>query len=146
MVDEEVDAWDGVERPIMPFIRTLFSMVNGPYGSTLIEWSDDGSRVVVRDARRFAAEACPRYFSHANWSSFTRMLNMYEFKKVEKKDVERYGSIEFAHARFRRGRDDDLWRIVRKKQARHASPPTHKARAGVLGGRLFFVSFLLNNK
>ncbi|KAH8091623.1 DNA binding protein [Aureococcus anophagefferens] len=70
------------ERPVAAFVRTLFSLLNGPYEDTLIAWSDDGERIVVADPSRFAAEVCPKFFRHKNWNSFSRMLNMYEFHKV----------------------------------------------------------------
>ena len=45
-------------------------------------WSDDGERVVFLDSDAFARDVCPRYFRHSKWTSFARMLNMYEFRKV----------------------------------------------------------------
>ncbi|EGB08899.1 hypothetical protein AURANDRAFT_25037, partial [Aureococcus anophagefferens] len=103
------------ERPVAAFVRTLFSLLNGPYEDTLIAWSDDGERIVVADPSRFAAEVCPKFFRHKNWNSFSRMLNMYEFHKVP---AGAHGAqvhvVEFRHAAFRRGGGADLWTIVRK--------------------------------
>jgi transglutaminase-like putative cysteine protease len=65
-----------VEAPVAAFVRTLFSLVNGPYESTLVEWSPDGTKIVIRDPPRFAAEVCPKFYRHSNWNSFTRVVNM----------------------------------------------------------------------
>jgi len=34
------------ERPIAPFVRTLYALLEGPYDETLCEWSEDGRRIV----------------------------------------------------------------------------------------------------
>ena len=125
------------ERPVAAFVRTLFSLLNGPYEDTRIAWSDDGERIVVADPSRFAAEVCPKFFRHKNWNSFSRMLNMYEFHKVP---AGAHGAqvhvVEFRHAAFRRGGGADLWTIVRKKAkapadgaAARASPKRPRAAA-----------------
>ncbi|KAK7233348.1 hypothetical protein SO694_00108019 [Aureococcus anophagefferens] len=69
------------ERPVAAFVRTLFSLLNGPYEDTLIAWSGGGG-ARRRGPVALAAEVCPKFFRHKNWNSFSRMLNMYEFHKI----------------------------------------------------------------
>jgi len=50
----------------------------------LILWSrtEAGDKFVVKDQLRLAGDCIPRYFSHCNFSSFTRQLNFYRFRKM----------------------------------------------------------------
>ena len=45
------------ERPIAPFVRTLYALLEGPYDETLCEWSENGRRIVFPDPAQFA-ETC----------------------------------------------------------------------------------------
>ena len=119
-----------VERQMMPFVRTLFSMANGEYEGTLVEWTAKGTRIAIREPARFAAEVCPKFFSHSNWTSFTRMMNMYEFVKIN--DAAGPG-VAFEHAYFTQAGEADLWRIKRKKQNRTRSPK--RAASEIDGGK-----------
>ena len=106
---EETDA----AAPVAPFVQQLFKLV----GEGLhITWAADGAALVIPDTQRFAADRCPVYFKHSNWTSFARMLNMYEFRRRKSAD----GSAVFAHPHFTRD-GARLARVVRKKRASAAS-------------------------
>ena len=45
------------ERPVAPFVRTLYALLEGPYDETLCEWSENGRRIVFPDPTLFA-ETC----------------------------------------------------------------------------------------
>ena len=45
------------ERPVAPFVRTLYALLEGPYDETLCEWSENGRRIVFPDPTQFA-ETC----------------------------------------------------------------------------------------
>jgi len=111
-----VSATGEIEAPVASFVRTLFSLCNAPTDATLISWSTDGTRIVVCNTEQFAAETCPKFFRHSNWSSFTRVLNMYHFSKCAP-DVPSLAQtfVEFSHPLFFRGGDAMLNRISRKK-------------------------------
>jgi len=109
------------------FIRTLYGLLDD-CDPTIGRWSDDGSQVVIADPPRFAAEICPKFFRHRNFNSFTRLLNMYQFHKVQgsSKDSK---LVCFAHDDFVRGDKSRLARIQRKSattstEAREAQPRT----------------------
>mmetsp|Transcript_1229 Transcript_1229/g.3706 ORF Transcript_1229/g.3706 Transcript_1229/m.3706 type:complete len:272 (-) Transcript_1229:89-904(-) len=117
-----------VEKPIASFIRTLFALVNGPYAETLIAWTTDGGRVIVEDPEAFARQVCPRHFRHSKWTSFSRLLNMYNFRKVSA--ATDGTAVVWEHDDFRRDGQADLWKVVRKsKMPREpSSPRTRSAR------------------
>ena len=114
MESATVSATGEIEAPVASFVRTLFSLCNAPADATLISWSTNGTRIVVCDTERFAAETCPKVFRHSNWSSFTRVLNMYHFSKCAP-DVPSQTFVEFKNPLFFRGGDAMLNRISRKK-------------------------------
>lgn len=49
---------------------------------SIVTWNEAGDRFIVKDQVRLSAECIPLYFSHSNFSSFTRQLNFYRFRKI----------------------------------------------------------------
>ena len=105
----EVDA----STPIAPFVQQLFKLVTE---GMHIRWAADGAALVIPNTQKFAADRCPVYFKHSNWTSFARMLNMYEFRRRKSAD----GSAIFTHPHFTRD-GARLARVVRKKRASSSS-------------------------
>ncbi|KAJ2159869.1 Heat shock transcription factor [Coemansia sp. RSA 552] len=113
---------------VTPFLNKLYSMVNDSSSDDLIRWSEDGSSFVVVRREEFAKDVLPRFFKHSNFSSFVRQLNMYGFHKVphlqqggliaDGPDAERW---EFNNDNFRRGQQDLLHFIRRKKNNRDST-------------------------
>ena len=99
--------------PVAPFVQQLYKLV---HEGLHITWAADGAALVIPDTQRFAADRCPVYFKHSNWTSFARMLNMYEFRRRKSAD----GSAIFAHPHFTRD-GARLARVVRKKRASSSS-------------------------
>ena len=93
----------GDEAPV--FVQTLFALMSDA-DKSIVRWSEDGSKMVIADPARFAAEVCPAYFRHRNFSSFTRLLNMYQFHKVPGSSRESK-VVRFAHAHFREGKPEE---------------------------------------
>ena len=94
-----------------------------------IVWSDAGDEIVVADTRRFADEVCPLYFKHRNWTSFARMMNMYDFVKTPDGNGAR-----FRHAHFRRGADEERWRVQRRRSTTKKRPSTDNTDVWVRRG------------
>ena len=67
--------------PVAPFVQQLFKMVGEGFDGV-----GRRQRFVIPDTQRFAADRCPVYFKHSNWTSFARMLNMYEFRRRKSAD------------------------------------------------------------
>ena len=76
----------------------------------VVEWSEDGSTFVVKNVEEFS-KLLPRYFKTANFASFVRQLNMYNFQKQKCGNMQH----KFFHPNFKRGRVRDLALIKRKK-------------------------------
>ena len=103
--------------PVSNFVRTLYALAEGDYDDTQMEWIDGGDRILVADPKAFARDVCPRYYRHSKWTSFTRLMNMYNFRKCPAEE-----GTAFEHDYFKRGRAHDLHRVVRKRRGSDASP------------------------
>lgn len=121
--------------PVAAFVRTLYKLLEGPKDVTHCEWSDAGKRIVFTNPRLFGEQVCPRHFRHSEWTSFSRMLNLYGFKKVSR--TPRLGTAlsraqvaqVFEHPHFARGGAEDLHKIVRKKKKKASAPDDSAQRA-----------------
>lgn len=120
----------GARRAIPGFVSKLYRMVNE--GSSLIQWTPEGTSFVVLRPEEFSRTVLPRYFKHNNFSSFVRQLNMYGFHKVPQVGqgamstaagaMPDAGSTaaaeenfwEFTNPHFVRGRPDLLLQVRRK--------------------------------
>lgn len=82
-------------KQVPAFLQSLFDMVSD--GSTpAVRWDDTGRIVQVVDLGAFVEHVLPKYFKHANFSSFSRQLNFYRCAHVCR---------EAAHGAPRRDRD-----------------------------------------
>jgi hypothetical protein len=63
----------------MSFAYRLFQLVSNENGDAnpLIEWCNDGAMFKIIDTARFEESIIPKWFSHKNYSSFIRQLNIY---------------------------------------------------------------------
>lgn len=101
-----------------PFLIKTYQLIS-TCDDSLAEWSNDGDTFVIKNANRFAKEEIPKYFEHSNFSSFSRQLNFYGFKKVPQKSVridqksDEQSYVRFYNEKFKRGRIDLLRQIQR---------------------------------
>ncbi|TXT09136.1 hypothetical protein VHUM_02610 [Vanrija humicola] len=111
------------------FLNKLFSMVSDTDTDDLIYWADSGDSFFVPNHERFGKELLPRFFKHANFSSFVRQLNMYGFHKVPHlqsgvlKNESPSELWEFVNPFFKRDQPQLLSRVTRKNN-RPAQAPT----------------------
>ena len=77
----------------------------------MVAWAQDGRGFIVKDVSRFSDEILTQYFRHSNFSSFTRQLNMYDFKKTRNGENQKV----FSQPYFQRGKRHLLAKIQRKK-------------------------------
>mmetsp|Transcript_46155 Transcript_46155/g.68082 ORF Transcript_46155/g.68082 Transcript_46155/m.68082 type:complete len:421 (-) Transcript_46155:558-1820(-) len=68
------------------FILKTFKMIN-KCDPNICCWSDDGDSFTVKDQAKLAELHISKFFSHANFSSFTRQLNFYGFCKKFSEDA-----------------------------------------------------------
>eukprot|EP00554_Chaetoceros_debilis_P001656 CAMPEP_0194081620 /NCGR_PEP_ID=MMETSP0149-20130528/7348_1 /TAXON_ID=122233 /ORGANISM="Chaetoceros debilis, Strain MM31A-1" /LENGTH=423 /DNA_ID=CAMNT_0038763565 /DNA_START=92 /DNA_END=1363 /DNA_ORIENTATION=- len=102
----------------------------------LAEWAEDGETFVVKDPEEFAKVIIPKYFDHSKFSSFSRQLNFYGFKKVPTKPVraannkENAKHVRFYNEKFKKNRKDLLSQIQRSTRgAGNASSQVQEVKA-----------------
>ncbi|KAJ8605190.1 hypothetical protein CTAYLR_000403 [Chrysophaeum taylorii] len=101
-----------IQGEVPSFVRTVYTLLK-VCDASVIRWSDDGTQVIIVDPDRFGSEICPKFFRHRNVHSFTRLLNMYQFRKVSSSS-RNAKDLVFEHHNFRRDREDLLIRVQRK--------------------------------
>jgi hypothetical protein len=83
----------------------------------------------VHDVAQFCDNVLPRFFQHANWSSFTRQLANYNFVHVRNVD----DAWVFEHPQFNRSRPEALYLVVRRAKAAAIAAAAAAAAAAASG-------------
>lgn len=93
------------------FTQKLYHILtlNSPH----VYWSQDGKYFIIPSPEKFSSEILPTHYSHCNFASFVRQLNMYGFRKLA--DMSQIGSTSwcFEHSFFTRD-SVDFSKIERK--------------------------------
>ena len=77
------------------FLKKLIAMLEDKENAKYISWNKDGKVIIIKDEKQFSEIVLPKCFSHNNFSSFVRQLNLYNFKGKRHKDGMRYENIHF---------------------------------------------------
>ncbi|KAI3813353.1 hypothetical protein L1987_18074 [Smallanthus sonchifolius] len=107
------------------FLMKTYQLVDDPTTDEMISWNERGDGFVVWKTADFARDLLPNSFKHNNFSSFVRQLNTYGFHKTLP------NKWEFANEHFKRGRQDLLIQIHRRKTV---TPAKGKSDADIDGG------------
>jgi len=116
LTDNEITELE--ENGAPTFLIKTYQMIS-TCSRDLADWADDGETFVVKNTTKFAKSEIPKYFDHNNFSSFSRQLNFYGFKKVPKKTIRidqgksLAKHVKFHNDKFKRGRTDLLPQIQR---------------------------------
>uniref|UniRef100_A0A1J3CWP5 Heat stress transcription factor B-1 n=1 Tax=Noccaea caerulescens TaxID=107243 RepID=A0A1J3CWP5_NOCCA len=101
--------WAAQRSVPAPFLSKTYQLVDDRNTDDVVSWNEDGTAFVVWKTAEFAKDLLPQYFKHNNFSSFIRQLNTYGFRKTVP------DKWEFANDNFRRGQEDLLSEIRRRK-------------------------------
>ena len=94
------------------FLLKLFDILNEKKYNEIICWNAQGTSVVIKDANKFSELVLPNYYTHNNYKSFIRQLNLYGFTK--KKNNINEGE-EFVHDKFSKNiSKEQINQIMRK--------------------------------
>jgi len=96
------------------FVYTTFEMASNVENAAAVGFTEDGTALEIRDATILSENVLPKYFRHKNVTSFYRQLNSHGFRTT--RSISMDIAHTFSHEMFRRGRDDLLSAIVRKKK------------------------------
>ena len=78
------------------FLKKLIAMLENKDYEKYICWNKEGKVIIIKDEKKFSEIVLPNCFSHNNFSSFVRQLNLYNFKGKRHKDGKlRYENIHF---------------------------------------------------
>jgi len=106
------------------FTQKLYHILtlNSPH----VFWSQDGRYFIIPSPEKFSSEILPTHYSHCNFASFVRQLNMYGFRKLA--DMSQIGSTSwcFEHSFFTRD-SVDFSKIERKVKTKTKAilPPSN---------------------
>lgn len=64
------------------FLEKLYNILNIKAYNNLIQWNEDGTKIIIVDSTKFSKNILPKYFNHDKYSSFVRQLNLYGFHKI----------------------------------------------------------------
>lgn len=79
------------------FLKKLLAILNDEANNKkYIFWDKQGKIIIIPDEKKFSKKVIPKYFSHKNYSSFVRQLNIYNFKGKRHKD----GSLRYMNENF----------------------------------------------
>lgn len=100
------------------FLARLYEMVNDPKTDQAIQWTTTvsaspepgASAFTITDNMLLEKHWLPKFYKHANFTSFVRQLNQYQFRKLEAK------RWTFGHESFVRHRPELLVHISRKRK------------------------------
>ncbi|KAJ9064322.1 Heat shock factor protein 3, variant 2 [Entomophthora muscae] len=113
-------------------------MLESPFHNGIISWSEDGESVIIHNNTLFETNVLPQYFIISRMDSFTRQMNLYEFKRTSdaRKQRQKGGADKFTtfvHPNFKRDHPELIATITRKKRptvGQSRSPkPTHHTQA-----------------
>ncbi len=62
--------------PIPGFLQKTVQIMATPEFEPYVQWSNDGTCILITDVIGFQKYVLPRYFKHSNFPSFARQLNM----------------------------------------------------------------------
>lgn len=96
------------------FLLRLRQLLDNPekYGDN-VKWVHNGRAIQITNEKEFANTVLPQVFNYSNFNSFVRKLNVYGFRKTQRKLHERI----YYHPQFIRD-DPNLASAIRRSKRR----------------------------
>ena len=95
---------------VSAFLKKTYAILMDSANSSIISWSDCGTRFSVLDHHLFQSEILPFHFKHNKHKSFVRQLNIHGFKKFSVKAEKGH---DYYNENFVRGQPHLLSSILR---------------------------------
>ena len=70
-----------------PFLLRLYEILNEKENQEIIHWNSEGNGLIIENINMLSFIILPKYYSHNNYSSFVRQLNIYKFHKTKSKII-----------------------------------------------------------
>lgn len=101
---------------VCAYPRRLYTIVNNPENHSLINWTESGDHFIIYNPTEFAEKILTqKEFNSANYASFIRQLNNYDFHKVKNRSKDKHDI--FYHKYFIKDRPSLLRNIRRKNNS-----------------------------
>ena len=65
------------------FLLKLFDILNNNTYNEIISWNYDGTSIIIKEINNLSDIILPKFYTHNNYKSFVRQLNIYGFKKIK---------------------------------------------------------------
>jgi hypothetical protein len=102
---------------VMPFPAKLYAILEDSASAGIIEWNQEGDKIIVFDRKKMEHMVLRRYFGHSNYSSFSRQLLNYHFVRLNPSSgLDKENLFMHAKGMFLRQRPDLLFSIRRRTQ------------------------------
>ena len=95
------------------FLLKLNEILNNKSYSQIINWTNNGESIIVKDHNELTKKVLPKYFKHHNYASFVRQLNMYNFHKI--RTDSKANEQLFKHPTFIKGISIDKIKKMKRK-------------------------------
>ena len=96
------------------FLKKLIAMLDNKDYEKYISWNKEGKIIIIKDEKKFSEIVLPNCFSHNNFSSFVRQLNLYNFKGKRHKD----GKLRYENKDFYKNMSDEEIENMEEKESK----------------------------
>ena len=96
------------------FLKKLIAMLDNKDYEKYISWNKEGKIIIIKDEKKFSEIVLPNCFSHNNFSSFVRQLNLYNFKGKRHKD----GKLRYENKDFYRNMSNEEIENMEEKESK----------------------------
>ena len=118
------------------FLEKLFNILKSKEDPKIIDWNEDGTKIIIFDPIKLSSKILPKYFGHQNYSSFVRQLNLYGFNKItniynskseqyfnknfqNNKDIKEIKNIKRNNKSNKENENEDIENLPKKKAKKH---------------------------